>query len=233
MSSDDKLGVPGYHREIAEPFNIHDLHAPIMREQNEPRDGFEPIPPGFAPFFGLLVFWAGFYFAGHYANFDPSVLSGAEWPPRAGEGADKEPTLAERGGRVFSGTCASCHGPDGAGVSCPPLAKSEWVQDKPPGVIVRIVMHGLTGPVQVKDKSYNLNMKVDVPDAEIAAAATFVRQAWGNTPRVAGDVTPEFVLAVRKKVGARATQWTAAELDAVDDSDIPFGAPKPPEKDKK
>ena len=38
--------------------DIHYLHAPIMREQAEPRDGREPVPLWLTVFYGVVVFWA-------------------------------------------------------------------------------------------------------------------------------------------------------------------------------
>ncbi len=224
---------PGYQVEVQEPFNIHELHAPIMREQAEPRDGFEPIPPYFAPIFGLVIFVAGFIFANKFGEFRADNLS--EEPPPDPNAVGKVPTPAERGQRLFS-TCAGCHGADGnGGDKIPPLAKSEWVQDRPPGVIIRVISHGVTGPITVKGQAYNNSMKLpDVPpEKNIADIVTYVRQAWGNTPKFPGEVTEDYVKAVRKKIAGRSTQWTASELEAVDDSDIPFGGgANVPEKDK-
>jgi mono/diheme cytochrome c family protein len=235
MSNDSKPADLEYHHEVQEHFNIQDLHAPIMREKAEPRDGHEPIPPGFAPLFGGLIFWAGFFFAGHFADFNPGVLS--EDPQQgAGAGPPKQLTLAEKGEGIFQSICAACHGPAGAGTpgTVPPLAKSEWLQDRSPAVVVRILMHGATGPIEVLGQSYNANMKVDLSDAQIAAAATYVRTNLGNTPKVAGDVSEEYVKAARKNAGARTAAWTATELKAIADDflDAPLGTGKPEAKDK-
>lgn len=233
MSSDNKPASLEYQHEVQEAHNIQELHAPIMREKAEPRDGYEPIPPGLAPLFGILIFWAGFFFAGHYADFNPNVLS--EDPPQgAGAGPPKQQTLAEKGEGVFQGVCMTCHGAGGVGASCPPLAKSEWLQERSPAVVVRILMHGLTGPIDVLGKPYNANMKVDLTDAQIAAAATYVRANLGNTPKIPGDVTEDYVKAARKNVGARPAPWTGSELKAIPDDylDAPLGTGKPDDKDK-
>jgi mono/diheme cytochrome c family protein len=231
MSTQPDGKLPEYHVEVDEQHNVQALHAPIMREQAEPRDGFEPIPPFMAPLFGALIFWAGFYFASHFGDFSPSRL--AQDPERSGaEGPEKPLTLVEKGAKIFAGTCASCHGTDGAGVTCPPLAGSEWINERSAGVVVRILLNGVEGPIEVKGKSYTLSMKLADPlsDDDAAAVATYVRQAWGNKPHQAGDITPAYVAAARKKIAGRTTQWTAAELKALPDSylDLHLGANAPP-----
>src|SRR5262245_25047614 len=100
MTTDNKPKVE-YHVEVQEKQSVQDLHAPIMREKAEPRDGFEPIPPFFAPLFGVLIFWAGFFFATHYHDFDPNALS--EDPPPVAGGAEKELSPVARGEAVFKG----------------------------------------------------------------------------------------------------------------------------------
>jgi mono/diheme cytochrome c family protein len=230
MSTQPNSKPPEYQVEVSEQHNIQAMHAPIMREQAEPRDGFEPIPPFLAPLFGALVFWAGFYFAGHYADFSAGTL--AQDPSRTGaEGPEKPLTLVEKGAKIFAGTCASCHNGDGAGATCPPLAGSEWINDRSAGVVVRILLNGAAGPIEVKGKTYSLSMKLADPlsDDAAAAVATFVRQAWGNKAHQAGDITPAYVAAARKNIGGRTAQWTAAELKALGDDflDAPLGANAP------
>ena len=94
----------------------------------------------------------------------------------------------------------------------PPLAGAEWVLENDPGRLVRIVLHGMQGPVTVKGENYN---NVMVPwngvlnDEEIAAVLTFVRMSWGNN---APPVTTNQVAKVREEVGERSTPWTADEL---------------------
>jgi mono/diheme cytochrome c family protein len=230
MSNNGEPKKLEYHHEVREDRDLHELHAPIMREKQEPRDGFEPVPPFFAPLFGGLIFWAGFFFALKFYDFRPDVLS--EEPPQTGP--PKVLTLAEKGEAIFQGSCLNCHGPGGIGAQCPPLQQSEWLEQRSPGVVVRILLHGASGPIQVKGKTYDGNMKVDLTDAQIAAAATFVRNAFGNTPRLPGDITEDYVKAARKNTAGRTAPWTASELAAIHDDflDAPLGTGKADEKDK-
>jgi mono/diheme cytochrome c family protein len=112
----------------------------------------------------------------------------------------------------------TCHQPDGNGTpgQFPPLTGSEWLKEKEPGRIIRIVLNGLNGPLQLNGKSYNGSMvpwKDTLKDEEIAAVLTYVRKAkgFGNN---AEEVKPERVAAVRKKLEAagRTQPFTPDEL---------------------
>jgi hypothetical protein len=66
----------------------------------------------------------------------------------------------------------------------PPLGGSEWVSGSPER-LAKIVLHGLMGPIKVRDKEWDLHMAGlgfggAIDDQEIAAILTFVRRAWGN-----------------------------------------------------
>lgn len=111
--------------------------------------------------------------------------------------------------------CAPCHQLNGSGAAgvAPPLAGSEWVAG-PPERLARIVLHGLYGPVQVGNQTWNLAMpglgaSGAIDDENIAAVLSYIRRAWGHrTP----PVEPELVAAVRRETKDRALPWTAAEL---------------------
>src|SRR4051812_29765080 len=64
------------------------------------------------------------------------------------EGAD--------GAKIYSVTCASCHLANGLGTEgkVPPLAGSEWVTGDE-GRLVRIVLHGLIGEVEVQGEMFS------------------------------------------------------------------------------
>ena len=117
---------------------------------------------------------------------------------------------------VFSTTCAACHQATGEGVegTYPPLAGSEIVNGDE-NKVVRIVLHGLTGPVEVAGETYSGMMPPwggVLKDPEIAAVLTYVRSAWGNH---AAPVTVSKVAAIRAATASRTTPWTVAELTNV------------------
>ena len=117
---------------------------------------------------------------------------------------------------VYSTTCAACHQATGEGVegTYPPLAGSEIVNGDE-AKVVRIVLHGLTGPVEVAGETYSGMMPPwggVLKDPELAAVLTYARSAWGNK---AAPITPATVAAIRAATASRTTPWTVAELAQV------------------
>ncbi len=129
---------------------------------------------------------------------------------------------AEDGAQVYNSLCVACHGPDGKGLNgLPPLVGSDWPKGQAERSI-KIVLNGLTGPVEVAGKAYNIDMPPQgavLSDEKIAAALTYVRQTFAGN---AGALTPDLVKSVRAATANRATPWTAAELL----KDHPFPLPK-------
>ena len=110
------------------------------------------------------------------------------------------------------GSCVTCHQATGLGLSpaFPPLAESEWVTG-PVDNLVRILLQGLQGPLQVKGQTYNGAMTPQVMlqnDEEVAAVLTYVRNSFGNKASV---VTPEMVAEVRPSTLGKG-MLTAADL---------------------
>lgn len=197
---------------------------PVPHEHNEPHDGFEPVPLWLVTFFGLLLFWGGWYVAQYAGDWrsdvleeDPAALRSAAAPPAA-----EDPMVLGR--RLFVGNCAACHQPTGLGIAgqYPPLVGSEWVQGNP-GRIKRIVLHGFEGEVTVKGSVYNNAMTPfaqKLSDKQIAAILTYIRgnPEWGNN---AGAVSPESVAATRDATKSRTGPFSQAELLAVNTDEGP------------
>jgi nitrite reductase (NO-forming)/hydroxylamine reductase len=106
------------------------------------------------------------------------------------------------GETVYGKVCAACHQVDGQGIigAFPPLNDSDFLQadlDR----AVEAVVKGLTGPITVNGTDYNGAMPpmAYLPDAEIAAALTFVLQKWNG----GGVITADQVAAVRAREAAR------------------------------
>lgn len=124
------------------------------------------------------------------------------------------PLSAQDGQQLFTLYCSACHAADGKGATggtFPPLAGSPWVADAPDRA-VKIVLKGLTGPVEVLGKPYNLEMPpqgATLPDSQIAAILTYVRSAWGNQ---GSAVSEDFVKTTRAALEARSTPWTSEEI---------------------
>jgi mono/diheme cytochrome c family protein/glucose/arabinose dehydrogenase len=113
------------------------------------------------------------------------------------------------------GLCATCHQPNGAGLdpAFPTLQKTPWVNGDPDRLI-KLVLHGLTGPLEVGGKKYDGQVPMTpfggmLQDDEIAAVLTFVRNHFGNQ---AEPVTTQQVKAVRTATAGRTLFYTVDEL---------------------
>jgi mono/diheme cytochrome c family protein len=107
--------------------------------------------------------------------------------------------------------CAQCHKPTGLGQEglAPPLLDSEWVLG-PHERIVRIVLNGVQGPVNVNGRTYHLEMPSlsALGDDDIASVLTYVRRAWDHD---ASPVDPASVKKIRQ-ANTRKMPWTEREL---------------------
>jgi mono/diheme cytochrome c family protein len=199
--------------ETREEVDIQRMHAPILREQAEPREGFEPINPAWTIAFGLIVFGSGYYLANYSGDFRGDVYNEIRVEGKPDQSAKPVDPLV-LGQRLFNGKCAACHQPDGKGRpgQFPPLAQSDWLLG-PPEIPVRILLFGLQGDITVAGQHFNGNMPVfgeQLKDEQIAAVLTYVRQEWGNQ---ADAVSADLVAQQRKSI-QRKQPWTAAELKA-------------------
>jgi mono/diheme cytochrome c family protein len=107
-----------------------------------------------------------------------------------------------KGSAIFQKICAACHQPDGGGKEgvAPPLATSEWVKAPGGERLVRIVLNGLGGPVQVQDKTWNLAMpplRENLDDEQIAMVLNYIRSRWGGEG--ASPIKPELAAAARQE----------------------------------
>jgi mono/diheme cytochrome c family protein len=127
----------------------------------------------------------------------------------------REPSPGEK---IYEMACLTCHQPEGKGLGTvyPSLAASDWVRgDK--ARLIKIVLHGLTGPVDVAGQKFGVGPNpIPMPamggltDAQISDVLTFVRDSYGGK---ASPVTPDEVKSVRDAHGDRTVPWTAPELD--------------------
>ena len=124
-----------------------------------------------------------------------------------------------RGQALYEGhaACFGCHGKQGQGVDgmAPPLANSEWVTADPQRLI-KILLHGLSGPITVNGVNYQLPMVMpglgansSFSDEDNADIATYIRNNWGNA---AGAVSAAAVAEVRAQTAKRTQPYTASEL---------------------
>ena len=88
--------------ETHEDNDVQQMHAAILREKTEPREGYEPIHPAWALVFGVLVFACGYYLAAYSGDFRADVFNenrGATSAPQADKPVDQN-TLLENVGKA-------------------------------------------------------------------------------------------------------------------------------------
>ncbi len=185
-------------------------------EAAEPRAGRAPSPVWLFVVLFVLLYWGMVYFDQRSGWFNSQVyvpyrsLAEVQKCQPASGGID-----LLRGKAVYENVCALCHNTDGTGKpnQAPPFVGSDWVSGNP-NRMIQIPLTGLSGPVQVAGKEWNLAMPAmgaALSDDDLAAVLSYIRQTWGNK---ASAVTPEQVKTIRAKLGNRAPS-TAAELNAV------------------
>lgn len=123
-----------------------------------------------------------------------------------------EQALREKGKATYTALCGVCHQPTGAGMPglAPPLLNSEWALgpvDRP----IRIVLGGLTGPIEVGGTKWQLEMPglPILSDEDIAGVLTYIRREWEHA---GSAVSPQQVAAVRAQTKSRTRPWTSGEL---------------------
>jgi glucose/arabinose dehydrogenase/mono/diheme cytochrome c family protein len=126
------------------------------------------------------------------------MLSHIRTPDEMNDNLDKGKTVT--GAQIYDIYCRACHQKDGKGdgLRFPPLDNSEWVKgDKKK--LMNIVLNGLAGTIEVKDRPYNSLMPPlnFLKDEDIAQVLTYIRQNFDNN---AGIVSPGEVNKFRNTV---------------------------------
>jgi len=126
-----------------------------------------------------------------------NVVSAADYTKWAAEKSKQSVALADdpnkvwtraeliaRGAKVYQTNCQVCHQPNGKGIpgTFPALAGSKIVANTPDQIA--IMLHGRNAMPSWKQ----------LPDVELAAVATYVKNSWGNS---AGEVQPAEFKAAR------------------------------------
>src|SRR5690606_29161011 len=130
--------------------------------------------------------------------------------------------LVMEGATIFKSLCTACHGPEGKGLPteiAPPLiSKFKLIEKK--NQVIRIMLHGLAGPVDGKTYPEKMIAMGANSDEWIASVLTYVRYDLGmkSFPNMPYDylnwviVQPEQVAEVRKRYTNRKEPWTWDEL---------------------
>ncbi len=189
----------------------------------KPDDGghYKMLPIVLLFIFSGLIFYSGTYLNRYSGHYHSEIFNEHAKPAAGGAAAAKiDPVVL--GKKSYEQVCITCHQATGQGVAgiYPPLAGSEWVTGSPERVI-RIVLYGLKGPLQVEGKAFGqaampvigkvTGSGYNWTDDRIAAVLTYVRQEWGNK---AGPITAAQVAAIHTKEGDR-HEWTQEELQKI------------------
>ncbi|MBC3793918.1 DUF7133 domain-containing protein [Spirosoma utsteinense] len=142
-------------------------------------------------------------------------------------------TLILDGASTFKSLCATCHGPEGKGLTvggsampAPPLVGSKRLQFDNKNMAIRIVLHGLSGPVDGKEYPSVMPSMSENSDEWIASIASYIRYEFGGNSRSSPAVKPEEVRKIRASHTSRTEAWTLAELEAKQKEEVPASAAK-------
>jgi len=131
---------------------------------------------------------------------------------------ETDKALVLQGAINFKSLCSSCHGPDGkglhfgnSGMIAPPLSGSARVNGDPK-ILIRIVLSGLTGPVDGKTYPSIMPPQLNSKDEWLAAVLSYVRT---NLDNKGSAIHPDDIKKVRDVVGRRWDPWTLDELKLV------------------
>ena len=203
--------------------SIQKVHAELVSKKPEPKEGFKTMPLFLLGFVSTMIFVTSIYVVHYRAGFSPMVYD-ERFDPKAAAGSGVKELTPEQiiaaGKKNFIQTCAACHQNTGLGVAgtYPPLAGSEWVNGNEERVI-RVLLHGLNGPIDVEGKHFNGAMPAfgkvtgggyNWNEEKISQVLTYIRQEWGNK---AAPITKDKVSEVLAKEKERAKPWTSGELD--------------------
>ena len=130
----------------------------------------------------------------------------------------EKPSPPSPGEAVYGMACLTCHQPEGKGLPgvYPPLVGSDWVRAEDATPLIKLVLHGLSGPITVAGERYgDQPQSVPMPpmggltDQQIAEVLTFIRAAYGAG---GSAVAPGDVETVRAAHAGRVKPWTGEEI---------------------
>ena len=161
----------------------------VLREQLKTNAPSLDAPPGFYADSNRLIYLS-------YTTPDPVLRSFLRWV-MGGDGDSKS-----KGRAIFQKICAACHQQEGEGKEglAPPLAGSEWIKAPSGERLVRMLLNGVSGPIQVQGKTWNLVMppwRENLDDEQIAMVLNYIRLQWGG--QGASPIKPELAAAARQE----------------------------------
>ncbi|MEO6000375.1 MAG: c-type cytochrome [Chitinophagaceae bacterium] len=150
---------------------------------------------------------------------------------RLGNMAAADRTLILSGAAIFKSLCASCHGGDGkglaiggAGLAAPPLVGSKVLTNQDKNTPIRILLHGLSGPIEGKTYPSIMPSMGDNSDEWIASIVSYIRYELGPNTRGRGFspvVKAAEVKKIRDENAGRTKAWTSVELEGKSKQETP------------
>jgi glucose/arabinose dehydrogenase/mono/diheme cytochrome c family protein len=166
---------------------------------------------------------------------------------RLGNFEEADRNLIIKGSEIFKSLCSSCHGADAMGLAiggnsmaAPPLKGSPRLEFDEKNTLTKIVLHGLTGPIDGKKYSSVMPSMGANNDEWIASILSYIRYEYGGKPpRRPGEipgmapaavdnnsgftvrkivspvVTPTEVKQIREANKGREKPWTIEELKTI------------------
>ncbi len=134
-----------------------------------------------------------------------------------------ERKLILEGGEIYKGMCSPCHGGDGKGLptKAAPALKGAKHLNADKQIAVRILLHGLKGPIEGKSYPSEMASMQENSDEWIASVVSYIRYEFVGTSmrlpsgvRQSAVVTPAEVKTLRDKYSEVKEAWT---IDAFDD----------------
>ncbi len=200
--------------------SVISAHEKLLGVQPDEKGHYRLAPLNVLFFLSGLIMFGGTYLGRYAGYFDPRVYNENVLH---GGGSGEAPVAIDPialGKKLFNNAaCNACHQATGLGLpgAIPPLVNSDWVTGSDEKLI-RILLHGLQGPIKVAGVDYNSAMPAfgrvagsgfNWSDDKIAAVLTYIRQEWGNQ---ASGVSVEKVTAIHAKEGDH-KPWTVVELE--------------------
>lgn len=150
-------------------------------------------------------------------RYEGRLREKAESEQKAKLMAAADQKLIKDGAVIFKQLCATCHGADGKGINnggkdmpAPALAGARDV-NADPEKLIKILLHGLSGPIEGKTYPDMMPALGANSDEYIASVLSYIRNDLGNKSAV---VKPSQVKKVRAENANRSNPWTIKELEA-------------------
>jgi mono/diheme cytochrome c family protein/glucose/arabinose dehydrogenase len=150
-------------------------------------------------------------------TFGKQMLSGGAKAPA--KLSPQQLTQYKHGKEIYQSLCFACHGPDGKGTKIPTTDGSDqrlapsFAESKilhgHRDLAVKVVLHGLAGPIEGKVFPGEMIAMASNGDAWVADVLSYVRNSFGNE---LGFLNEADVTRIREQVGERATTWNYEEL---------------------